>query len=59
MFLAKKRYKSKKIHMKIMFWALKRWYLRKKFNKFLAYHKGKKRFTTRAEIKFCGAIRKI
>ncbi len=59
MYLARKLYKRKGRYVKLLYWALNRQLKRIYFTKMIAYHKLKKRVTTRAELKICGAARRI
>ena len=59
MHLQKRKFKTLKRHVKIMFWVLRRWHKRLRFFKCIAYHKKKRRVTTREELRICGAARKI
>ena len=59
MYITRKKYKFKRRLMKIMYWALNRWYKRLSFLKIIRYHKKKGVFTTREELRRCGAARRI
>lgn len=59
MYLTRKLYKLKRRLMKILYWAFNRQLKRIYYNKMIAYHKQKKRVTTRMELKICGAVRRI
>jgi hypothetical protein len=45
--------------LKLLWWACYRYFMRRKFLKCIAYHKDKKRQTTRTELFFCGCARRI
>ena len=59
MHLQRRKFKTLKRHVKLMYWALRRWHTRLMFFKCIAYHKKKRKVTTREELKRCGAARKI
>ena len=59
MVIQRKKFNIKKRHVKVLWWAVRRWYLRLKFEKFVQYHKKRRVKTTRSELKTCGAARKI
>lgn len=55
----RKRYLRKRRLVKILYWALNRYYKRIRWLKFIAYNKKKGRITTRKDIKEGGAARLI